>query len=559
MYNYNMDYVLYQYYLIIFTLSIILFNMEYVKSIVECIKAIEIVNCFGNDKSLINSVEYDSRKVRAYSYDDKTGLKKGAAFFALPGIHTDGKKFINSAIENGAVCIFYEGDLNNHSCDEICFVQVNDVRKTMSKVSALLYDEPSRTLGVIGVTGTEGKSSTVSFIFQLLNLCGKKAGFFSTVEYSIDGNVILNPEHQTTPESNIVQLRLAQMRDSGCDYAVVESSSHGLSPKTARLEDVIFDAGIFMNVTQEHLEFHGTIEQYRYDKANLFRALDKNPGKGFPIFGIVNYEDPSAPYFMEATQKKVYPFSTELKDLKKIEEYEGLFAKDIEESSSGIKFTLCDFSSRKEYGCELKLAGIFNVKNILASVLAVQRITGLDIACIIEKLPLVKPVKGRMMLIDEGQDFEVLIDYAHTPSSFMTIFPSIKERIKKSGGKVISLFGSGGERDVKKRPEQGRIAALYSDIVILADEDPRGEDSLELLEMIAAGCPEKKRGEELFIIPDRPSAIKKAFSLAGKNDVVLLLGKGHENSIIFKDRTMPYDEETTARKLLKTLHNSLGA
>ena len=545
-----MNYVLYQYYLIIFILSIILFNMEYTKSIAECIKAIEVVNCFGNDKSLINSVEYDSRKVRAYSYDGKTGLKKGAAFFALPGIHTDGKKFINSAIENGAVCIFYEGDLNNHSCDEICFVQVNDVRKTMSKVSALLYDEPSRTLGVIGVTGTEGKSSTVSFIFQLLNLCGKKAGFFSTVEYSIDGNVIPNPEHQTTPESNIVQLRLAQMRDSGCGYAVVESSSHGLSPKTARLEDVIFDAGVFMNVTQEHLEFHGTIEQYRYDKANLFRALDKNPGKGFPIFGIVNYEDPSAPYFMEATQKNVYPFSTELKDLKKIEEYKGLFAKDIEESSSGIKFTLCDFSSRKEYGCELKLAGIFNVKNILASILAVQRITGLDIACIIEKLPLVKPVKGRMMLIDEGQDFEVLIDYAHTPSSFMTIFPSIKERIKKSGGKVISLFGSGGERDVKKRPEQGRIAALYSDIVILADEDPRGEDSVELLEMIAAGCPEKKRGEELFIIPDRPSAIKKAFSLADKNDAVLLLGKGHENSIIFKDRTMPYDEETTARKLL---------
>ncbi|UTD08147.1 UDP-N-acetylmuramoyl-L-alanyl-D-glutamate--2,6-diaminopimelate ligase [Treponema denticola] len=554
-----MNYVLYQYYLIIFILSIILFNMEYTKSIAECIKAIEVVNCFGNDKSLINSVEYDSRKVRAYSYDDKTGLKKGAAFFALPGIHTDGKKFINSAIENGAVCIFYEGDLNNHSCDEICFVQVNDVRKTMSKVSALLYDEPSRTLGVIGVTGTEGKSSTVSFIFQLLNLCGKKAGFFSTVEYSIDGNVIPNPEHQTTPESNVVQLRLAQMRDSGCSYAVVEASSHGLSPKTARLEDVIFDAGVFMNVTQEHLEFHGTIEQYRYDKANLFRALDKNPGKGFPIFGIVNYEDPSAPYFMEATQKNVYPFSTELKDLKKIEEYKGLFAKDIEESSSGIKFTLCDFSSRKEYGCELKLAGIFNVKNILASILAVQRITGLDIACIIEKLPLVKPVKGRMMLIDEGQDFEVLIDYAHTPSSFMTIFPSIKERIKKSGGKVISLFGSGGERDVKKRPEQGRIAALYSDIVILADEDPRGEDSVELLEMIAAGCPEKKRGEELFIIPDRPSAIKKAFSLAGKNDAVLLLGKGHENSIIFKDRTMPYDEETTARKLLKALHNSPGS
>ncbi|TWI77050.1 UDP-N-acetylmuramoyl-L-alanyl-D-glutamate--2,6-diaminopimelate ligase [Treponema putidum] len=527
--------------------------MEYKKSIAECIKDIEVINFFGKYKSLINSIEYDSRKIVPAVIDDETGIKKGAAFFALPGIHTDGKKFIDSAIKNGAVCVFYEGDLNNHSYDEICFIQVNDARKTMSKVSSVLYDEPSKALGVIGVTGTEGKSSTVSFIFQLLNLCGKKAGFFSTVEYSIDGNVIPNPEHQTTPESNIVQLRLAQMRDSGCSYAVVEASSHGLSPRTARLEDVAFDAAVFMNVTQEHLEFHGTVEQYRYDKANLFRALDKNLGKGFPIFGIVNYEDPSAPYFMEATKKHVYPFSTELKDLKKIEEYGGLFAKDIKEYSTGIKFTLCDFSVKKEYGCELKLAGIFNVKNILASVLVVQRITGLDIELIIEKLPLVKPVKGRMMLIDEGQDFEVLIDYAHTPSSFMTIFPSIKERIKKSGGRVISLFGSGGERDVKKRPEQGRIAALYSDIVILADEDPRGEDSVELLEMIAAGCPEKKRGEELFIIPDRPSAIKKAFSLAGKNDAVLLLGKGHENSIIFKDRTMPYDEETTARELLKAM------
>ncbi|WP_253695148.1 MULTISPECIES: UDP-N-acetylmuramoyl-L-alanyl-D-glutamate--2,6-diaminopimelate ligase [unclassified Treponema] len=539
--------------------------MEYVKSIAECIKAVEVINCFGNDKSLINSMEYDSRKVQPCGVDDKTDLKKGAAFFALPGIHTDGKKFINSAIENGAVCVFYEGDLKAadaadktdaatiEKAKDVCFVQVDDVRKTMSKVSAFLYDEPSKALGVIGVTGTEGKSSTVSFIFQLLNLCGKKAGFFSTVEYSIDGKVIPNPEHQTTPESNIVQQRLAQMRDAGCSFAVVESSSHGLSPRTARLEDVIFDAGVFMNVTQEHLEFHGTIEQYRYDKANLFRALDKNKGKGMPIFGVVNYEDMSAPYFMEATQKNVYPFSTEIKDLKKIEEYEGLFAKDIEESSNGIKFTLCDFSSKKEYRSELKLAGIFNVKNILASVLAVQKITGLDIEAIIEKLSLVKPVKGRMMLIDEGQDFEVLIDYAHTPSSFMTIFPSIKSRIEKSGGKVISLFGSGGERDIKKRPEQGRIAALYSDIVILADEDPRGEDSVELLEMIAAGCPEKKRNEELFIIPDRPSAIKKAFSLAGKNDAVLLLGKGHENSIIFKDRTMPYDEETTARELLKEM------
>ena len=188
--------------------------------------------------------------------------------------------------------------------------------------------------------------------------------------------------------------------------------------------------------------------------------------------------------------------------------------------------------------------------NALATVIAVSNLLGKPVAEIIPLLPLLKPVKGRMTVIDEGQDFEVLVDYAHTPSSFQAIFPSLRKRI---GGKIISLFGSGGERDTLKRPEQGRIAGDYSDIVILSDEDPRGEDPEELLEMIAAGCPGKKRGEELFIIPNRPAAIRKAFSLAARGDLVLLLGKGHENSIIYKDRTDPYDEIAEARTALKEM------
>lgn len=518
--------------------------MTYRQKLTDCIKNIGTVKITGNADIDITGIEYNSKKIRT-----------GDAFFALPGIHTDGKTFIADAAARGAVCVFYEGPVQTFE-PGICFIEVENVRKVMSEVSARFYGNPSAELGVIGVTGTEGKSSTVSFIFQLMNLCGKRTGFFSTVEYSVDGTVIPNPEHQTTPESTIVQRHLAEMRDAGCLYAVAEASSHGLSPRTARLLNVSFDAGVFMNVTQEHLEFHGTLEQYRFDKANLFRALGiKRPPKkaAIPVFGVVNADDPHAEYFINATAQKTYLFGTE--QLEQIKEKGGLFAKNILENAAGIGFTLCSFQNGTEtqYEAHVNLAGLFNVKNILAAVITVHALTETAIPDIIEKLDCIKPVKGRMMKIDEGQNFEVIIDYAHTPSSFMTVLPPIYKRAHKAGNKVICVFGSGGERDLQKRPEQGRIAALYSNIIILADEDPRGEDPAELLEMIAAGCREKKRGEELFLIPDRCKAIEKAFSLAKKGDIVLLLGKGHENSIIYKNKTIPYDEETAARTALKAL------
>ncbi len=318
------------------------------KTIAECIADIQVKKIIGNTQVKISSIEYDSRKVKksseVYGLDTSCVDLYGTAFFALPGIHVDGKKFIDSAIKNGAVCIFYEGDFADFKKD-ICYIQVENIRSVMSKVSSAFYDRPFESLAVIGVTGTEGKSSTVSFIFQLLNLCGKKAGFFSTVEYSLGGEPLPNPEHQTTPESNIVQKQLAQMRDNNCEYAVVESSSHGLSPLTARLQDVNFDAGIFINVTQEHLEFHKTLEQYRYDKANLFRALDKQNKKNYPVFGIVNYEDKNADYFINATKQPVYIFSTDKNQQRTIKEKGGFFADKIEETSSGIKFKIYNFQN----------------------------------------------------------------------------------------------------------------------------------------------------------------------------------------------------------------------
>ena len=220
-----------------------------------------------------------------------------------------------------------------------------------------------------------------------------------------------------------------------------------------------------------------------------------------------------------------------------------------------LDFSISYFENEKlkTTNIKTKLHGSYNADNITASIIVVCRLLNIKIEDVSPLVSNIEPIKGRMLSIDEGQDFEVIVDYAHTPSSFNAIFPPIRERIKKRGGRIISLFGSGGERDIQKRESQGHIADLYSDIIILADEDPRGEDSVTLLEMIAKGIKNKKRDESFFIIPNREQAIEKAFSIAKKGDVVLLLGKGHENSIIFKARIAPYDEENTARSVLRKL------
>ena len=523
---------------------------QYAKQLFSCITGIKPLGIRGDDVR-ITSLSYDSRTV-----------KKGALFIALPGIHTDGAAYIDAAVQRGAVAVLHQQELE-HYHPHICYVKVHDARSAMAAVAACFFDHPSKDLIVIGVTGTEGKTSTVSFIYQLLRLAGEKAGFFSTASYSFGDSAVPNPAHQTTPESITVQERLAGMRDNGCRYAVVEASSHGLSPRTARLSHVYFDVAVFMNVTQEHLEFHGTFEQYRYDKAHLFRSLDahghrKTAGSVEP-FGVVNSNDPSAAYFAAATQAPVFGFSASPAAEPASNAYTNtLYASDLQETEAGLTFTANEVQNGtvQHIDISVPIAGAFNVYNILAALLVVRRLTQRELTAFIPLLKQLEPVTGRMCRVHAGQNFELIIDYAHTPSSFQLLLPPIAKRIRAQGGKVIAVFGSAGERDTVKRPEQGRIAGRYADIIILTDEDPRGEDSVALLEMIAAGCPDRKRDEELFIIPDRPQAIRKACRCAQAGDCVLLLGKGHENSIIYKDHTMPYDEYTEAKKILMELPSS---
>lgn len=505
-------------------------------------------------------------------------------FFALPGTHVNGNKFIAPAIDAGASVVIFQDELTHEESAQIAksivcrtlgnmsnsskklsdlvmpvLLKVQDARKTMAPVSAEFYGDPSKKLIVIGVTGTEGKSSTVSFIWQLLRLSGKKAGFISTVQYSLGGDAVANPVHATTPEAPIIQRELYEMVQNGCEYAVVESSSHGLSEKLGRLDRVLFDCGVFMNVTLEHLEFHKTFEKYRDDKANLFRALDKhnhhklvnNVPLDLTPCGIVNMDDQSAAFFAGATQAACYGFT--VKNAQPIDGVEFISAQKINAAEEFLEFEIDHGSAFDQSHESITLrticVGAFNAMNIMAAMIAVNKMAGISLRELARRAGGLVPVTGRMTKIQRGQDFEAIVDYAHTPSSFEEIFPPIRARCK---GKIFALFGSGGERDLTKRPLQGKIAGKYCDVVILCDEDPRGEDPRALLEQIAVGAKEvgKKEGSDLFITPDRPTAIRQAFKMAKKGDIVLLLGKGHENSIIYKDRAMPYDEIAEAKKAL---------
>ncbi len=523
---------------------------------------------------------------------DSREVKDNYLFFALPGTHVNGNKFIAPAIDAGASVIVFQGELEKEESVQIAravvsralgnmadeqkklsdlvmpvLLKVKDARKAMAPVASDFYGNPSKKLVVIGVTGTEGKSSTVSFIWQLLRLSGKKAGFISTVQYSLGGDAVANPVHSTTPEAPIIQRELFEMVQNGCEYVVVESSSHGLSESLGRLDNVLFDCGVFMNVTLEHLEFHKTFEKYRDDKANLFRALDKHSHKKIvnnvdldvvPC-GIVNLDDPSAGYFVQATSASCYGFTakgTEAKSGDAAQDIAFLSAQKINAAQNVLEFEVEHDSAfdhnHETIGVSTTCVGAFNALNIMAAMIAVNKMADIPLRQLARRAASLIPITGRMTKIERGQDFEVIVDYAHTPSSFETIFPPIRARCK---GKIFALFGSGGERDLTKRPLQGEIAAKYCDTLILCDEDPRGEDPRELLEQIAAGALKagKIRDKDLFITPDRPKAIRQAFGMATKGDIVLLLGKGHENSIIYKDRALPYDEIAEAKKALAEL------
>lgn len=468
---------------------------------------------------------------------DSRDVKTGYTFFALTGVHTNGHIYIEDTLKKGAKAIVFSEnlDFDINAWPEVCFIKADDTRQAMAVFSSLFYQEPEKEIKIIGVTGTDGKSSTVSFVYQLLNKLGVKTGFLSTVEFDNGAGIVANSFRQSTPESTEIHKFLREMLDNDCEIAIIEATSHGLSLNTSRLAEIKFDIGIVTNITSEHLEFHGTIENYTNDKANLFRQLKKDG------IAIINADDEGSKGLFQIARDKALSYS--LKDKKS-----NYFAEIISYDNDGAKFYLKENDEKIEF--VLNIPGLYNVENILASIAAAQAVTKADLAGIATKVREVEAVKGRLNTIDLGQDFTVMIDYAHTAGSFEKLMPAIKATCE---GRLIAVFGSAGERDIVKRPIQGKIASQFCDIIILADEDPRLEDPMKILNDIAAGIDNKILGEDLFLIPDRMTAITKAISIARPKDTVILLGKGHEASIIKKEGKIDWDEFAAAEKAIRKI------
>lgn len=396
------------------------------------------------------------------------------------------------------------------------------------------YGFPGRKLRVIGVTGTNGKTTTTFYIFNMLREAGVKVAFMSTVAYGMGDDIHVQREHATTAKAGVVQKRLKDFTKQGAEWVVIESSSHGLAQY--RTWGVPYEVAVLTNITHDHLEYHGTFERYREAKRRLFKLANKHGLK----YGVVNAEDPSADIFVKTVENST---TYGLKD-------GDLRATNVKFRDTGSEYTAVIGDDR--YEITTQIAGEFNVSNSLAAV-AVGRKLGLTKEQIEKGIYALDTVEGRMNAINEGQNFKVLIDFASTPDGFEKFFESVRPVVK---GKLIAVFGSAGRRDETKRAEQGRIAGRYADIVVATEEDDRDEDGARILEQIAEGAVEsgRKKGESLFLIGNRVEAVEYALSLAqNADDMVVFLGKGHEKTIERADGEHEWNETIVVRTALKKL------
>jgi UDP-N-acetylmuramoyl-L-alanyl-D-glutamate--2,6-diaminopimelate ligase len=394
---------------------------------------------------------------------------------------------------------------------------------------------PSRGLKVIGVTGTNGKTTTSFLIHRMLHEAGYKVGLMSTVAYGVGDDIKPQMHHMTNVSVPEMMKRLKWMKAQGVDWLVLETTSHALAQH--RVWGVPYSIAIMTNVTHEHLAYHRTFERYVAAKAMLFKQANRNR-HGLRT-GVINAEDPSAEIFAKAIAHPV-TYGVKRGDVR---------ATDVQLREDGVAYTV--EIDGETYHIKCQLPGSFNVYNSLAAVCA-GRAAGLSKEQIEKGIAALEGVEGRMTRVDEGQDFMVIVDYAHSPDSFEKLFKDIRPIAK---ARIITLFGSLGGGDVGKRGLQGELAGKYADEVIVTEEDDRQEDGQQIMEQIAAGVEKagKTREKDLFMVHDRTEAINFAMKRARKGDIVLLLGKGHEKTIEHADGEHPWDEIGTARKALRTL------
>jgi len=479
----------------------------------ELLKNVETLNIIGDVDVEITGVNIDSRRI-----------EKGHLFVAIPGTVTDGHKFIPKAIELGATAVLCE-KIPEEQTPEVTYVQVASTEDAVGKAATLFYGDPSRKLKLVGVTGTNGKTTIATLLYNMFRKFGHKCGLLSTVCNYIEGEAI--PADHTTPDPIELNRLLAQMVDARCEYAFMECSSHAIAQK--RIGGLKFAGGLFTNLTRDHLDYHKTFENYRDAKKAFFDGLDKD------AFAITNADDKNGMVMVQNCKAQIKTYSTRtMADFKaKIIEchFEGMYL-DINGKEVGVQFI-----------------GKFNVSNLLA-VYGAAVMLGKKPEDILLILSTLKSVNGRLEPIHSPEGYTAIVDYAHTPDALENVLNAIHE-VLNGKGKVITVCGAGGNRDKGKRPIMAQEAVKQSDKVIITSDNPRFEEPQDIINDMLAGLDQKQMKKVLSIV-DRREAIRTACMLAEKGDVILIAGKGHEDYQEIKGVKHHFDDKEVVKEIFNS-------
>ena len=477
----------------------------------DVINGLDILNITGNLDIDITNIQYDSRKVT-----------QGTLFICVKGFNVDGHEFIQKAIEQGAKAFLVQEDIQ---IEGYTFVKVEDTRKSMAKVATNFYENPSSKMDVIGVTGTNGKTSITTFLSEILSSENKKVGLVGTIKI-FDGEKEVE-SNSTTPESIDLQRYFSDMVNNNCDYCAMEVSSHSLVLN--RVEDTQFKIGLFNNLTPDHLDFHKDLEDYREAKEKLFYKTT--------VANIINIDDNGGAKIYENIKNLKTPAYTY-----GIDNEADFRASNIKIDARGVSYTLKTPTYEEEIF--VPVPGKFTVYNTLA-VIAACYMLNISKDVIIDGLKNTGGVAGRFETITNDKGISVIVDYAHTPDALENILNTAKEFAK---GNIITVFGCGGDRDTTKRPLMGNIAQKLSDIAIVTSDNPRTEEPKAIIEDILKGLDTNK--ENYKVVIDRKEAIERAIEMAKKDDIVIIAGKGHENYQIIGKVKHHFDDKEIAQEFL---------
>ena len=493
------------------------------KTLKDIISTLDVQQVQGDQNVSIQDITADSRAV-----------KLNSLFIALDGATVDGHNYIDKAVAAGAVAVIVSKPVTVP--DDVCVITVSDTRQAMMVCVPYFFDYPANRMRMVGVTGTNGKTTTTHMIRHILKAQGHKVGVIGTVHIMIGDTSY--PIHNTTPDVVDLQHILHQMVQENVEYCVMEVSSHALA--LGRVSGVEFDTAVFTNLTQDHLDFHKTFENYLAAKCKLFEQVSASDQVKDNKGAVINIDDSYGHRVMEKTTAPTITYSTLGKGT--------LNASDVHMSTKNSQYTV-NYKG-ESYPVSMNTTGLFNVYNTLAAIGACLQ-EGISMEAIDTALKTFSSVPGRFELIEEGQDFAVVVDYAHTPDGLQNILETAKA-IKENS--IIIVFGCGGDRDATKRPIMGRIAAEYGDKIYVTSDNPRTEDPVQIVKDVEVGVKEALRdGTSYEVIVDRREAINHAIHDAKAGDIVIIAGKGHENYQILKNETIHFDDREEARKALKEI------